>query len=72
MARKHKDSDLGVGIEQHLGANDPLIQALIEKLPDPDSHWPQAERDKWLALFKQAIDIAYGDPSAAPPEATGT
>lgn len=72
MAKRRKDSDLGVGIEQHLGATHPLLQALIEMLPDPDSHWPQAERDKFLALFKQAIDIAYGDPNATAPEPEGT
>lgn len=41
-------------------ANDPAIQALIRKLPPPDTAWPISERRKWLNAMDNVIAIVYG------------
>lgn len=39
---------------------DPLLEALIGKLPEPGSTWPQADRDVWFTLMRSAFDLVYG------------
>jgi hypothetical protein len=39
---------------------DPLINALIQKLPDTADEWPVADRVDWLRLMAMAFQIAYG------------
>lgn len=39
---------------------DPLIDALIKKLPGTGSNWPKAERETWVTMMKMAFDLAYG------------
>ncbi len=41
------------------GASDPLIQAVIQKLP-AKGPWPADDRIKWLKMLSMAFDIAYG------------
>jgi hypothetical protein len=39
---------------------DPLLAALIDKLPPPKSEFSAAARTKWLAMAAMAFDVAYG------------
>jgi hypothetical protein len=41
------------------GPDDPLIQAMIQKLPNKGP-WPKAERETWMKMLGMAFDIAYG------------
>jgi hypothetical protein len=41
------------------GPSDPLIQALIQKLPEKGP-WPKADRDNWMKMLEMAFNIAYG------------
>ena len=41
------------------GPDDPLIAALIQKLP-PNGKWPAADRVVWLKMATMAFDLAYG------------
>ena len=49
----------GGGDDGDGGANDPLIQAVIQKLP-PKSPWPLADRVTWIRMLVMAFDVAYG------------
>jgi len=46
---------------------DPLLDALIGKLPVPGESWPQADRDVWLGLMRNVFDLVYGRDGQAPP-----
>lgn len=39
---------------------DSLLEALIDKLPEPGAPWPQADRDVWFNLMRSAFDLVYG------------
>lgn len=39
---------------------DPLIAALIAKLPAPGSEYSRGEREAWLRMMVAAFDLAYG------------
>lgn len=39
---------------------DPLIDALIDKLPPKGTRWPIDERLVWLRMATMAFDLAYG------------
>lgn len=41
-------------------SGDPLLNALIAKLPAPGTNWPAKDRQAWLGLMTQAFDIVYG------------
>jgi hypothetical protein len=41
------------------GHSDPLIQALIQKLPETGP-WPVDERVNWLRLLSMAFQMTYG------------
>lgn len=43
----------------YVGPDDPLIQALIDKLP-PEGPWNVDDRINWLKLLTMAFQIAYG------------
>ena len=46
---------------------DALLEALIGKLPEPGTAWPQGDRDIWLGLMRSVFDLVYGrDGQAAP------
>jgi hypothetical protein len=49
----------GGGGSDHSGPNDPLIQAIIQKLPSKGP-WPMKERITWMKMLAMAFDIAYG------------
>jgi hypothetical protein len=48
------------------GARDPLIAAMIGKLP-AQGPWPHEDREAWLNLMKAAFDVTYGRNGAPPP-----
>ena len=39
---------------------DPLIDALVKKLPKAGRQWPAAERQTWMKMMSMAFDLAYG------------
>ena len=40
-------------------ACDPLIQALVSKLPKPNTIWPIGDRAKWLQAVAMAFNLIY-------------
>jgi hypothetical protein len=38
---------------------DPLIQALVDKLPKPNSIWSIDDRAKWLKAAAMAFNLVY-------------
>jgi len=40
--------------------HDPLLAALIAKLPAQTEQWPRAERIAWLRMMAMAFDVVYG------------
>lgn len=45
---------------------DPLLAALIKKLPPVGKPWPRADREVWLKLMRDAFDISYGRDTIEP------
>jgi len=43
-------------------AVDPIIGALIARLPEVGSVWPETERNLWLDLMRQCFKLIYKDP----------
>lgn len=41
--------------------DDPLLAAIIGKLPAPGATWSKADRINWLRMFVMAANVAYGD-----------
>jgi len=39
--------------------SDPLIQGLFSKLPQPETEWPLAARQKWLQTAANIFDLMY-------------
>jgi hypothetical protein len=39
----------------------PLIEGLLEELPDPKSEWTTEERKKWLQMASSVFDVIYRD-----------
>jgi len=46
------------------GANDPLLSALVDKLPPAGVSWPAADREAWLKMASNAFDVVYGAAAA--------
>ena len=42
------------------GPLDPLLEAIIQKLPPPDKDWATDERVEWLRLFAMGLQQVYG------------
>jgi hypothetical protein len=42
------------------GAQDPLISALVDKLPSAGTSWSGADRQAWLTMMANAFDVVYG------------
>jgi hypothetical protein len=40
--------------------HDPLLAALIAKLPADAGRWPRTERVAWLQMLAMAFDVVYG------------
>jgi hypothetical protein len=53
-ARAQSGAGSGTG-----GPNDPLIKALIQKLPTEGS-WPTDDRINWLKMLVMGFQVAYG------------
>ena len=45
---------------------DPLIQALMDKLPKPNSIWSIDDRGKWLKAAAMAFNLIYRTPEEKP------
>ena len=45
------------------GACDPLVQALVGKLPKPNTSWPTGDRANWLIAAAMAFNPGAGDES---------
>lgn len=45
--------------------SDPLLAALIKKLPAPGSDWPADQQLAWLHLMAMALGAVYGGDAAA-------
>ena len=43
--------------------SDPLIQALVDKLPEPNSIWSLDDRAKWLKAAAMAFNLVYSPAS---------
>lgn len=41
---------------------DPIIQALIDRLPPAGSDWPQSGRRRWLDVLRTSFELIYKDP----------
>lgn len=50
----------GGGVGGGAGADDPLIAALIQKLPPAGTDWSTDERVAWLQLMIMGFQVAYG------------
>ena len=44
--------------------SDPLIQALVDKLPEPNSIWSIDDRAKWLKAAAMAFNLVYRFPGS--------
>jgi len=42
------------------GANDPLLSAVVDKLPPAGAAWPAGDRQAWLTMMSNAFDVVYG------------
>lgn len=45
--------------------SDPLLSALVAKLPDSDAEWPVERQLAWLNLMAMAFGVTYGGDAAA-------
>jgi hypothetical protein len=48
---------------------DPLIQALVDKLPKPDTIWSIDDRAKWLKAAAMAFNLVYRTAEQKPEQA---
>jgi hypothetical protein len=55
-----KDGKGGGGGGGDGGSNDPLIRAMIQKLP-PKGPWSARERKTWMKMMEMAFNLAYGE-----------
>ncbi len=39
---------------------DPLLSAVISKLPPAGCPWPLADREAWFVMMRNAVEVAYG------------
>lgn len=44
--------------------SDPLIAAMIDKLPPPNSTWSTRDRDKWIVTMEHIFGLVYSEPSS--------
>lgn len=60
-----KKPDNGSGGGDSRGSNGsglhPLLAALFETLPEPDTNWPEAEREMWLRFARGVLSRVYPD-----------
>lgn len=47
------------------GATDPMMSALIAKLPPPGSSWPVDKRTSWMQMLWLTFDLVYGSDAGA-------
>lgn len=62
----------GGGGDEEKPTLDPVIAALIQKLPT-SGPWKTADREAWLSMMKMAFDMAYGaNPAPEPAKPVGS
>ena len=54
-----EDLPLDLCNEQGSKSPDPLIQGLINRLPEPDSSWSLTDRVKWLRTASNIFGLIY-------------
>ena len=61
---KSTRSPVSPEVEERLEAMelDPIILGLLERLPAPGDDWPKAERQKWLNILSNVLDLIYLEP----------
>lgn len=59
-------------VHDSVGTGDPLIDALIKKLPAVGKQWPASDRKTWLTMISMAFDLAYGAASESKTAASET
>ena len=42
------------------GTGDPVVDALVKKLPKANTKWSQQDRKTWLTMIEMAFQLAYG------------
>ena len=40
---------------------DPIIEGLLDRLPELGTVWPKAKREAWLNILRQSFDLLYED-----------
>lgn len=40
---------------------DPIIEGLLDRLPEYGSVWPKSKREAWLNILRQSFDLLYED-----------
>lgn len=45
---------------------DPIIAALLKRLPEAGTYWPQPLRQRWLDAMESTLDLVYQEEPAAP------
>ena len=63
------DAHANVGTTDNVGENrlpkiDPIIQGLINRLPDTGEVWPSSERKLWLGILENSFQLVYKDSSS--------
>jgi hypothetical protein len=58
--QEHKESGSGHGGGDGGGPDDPLLSALIQKLPKSGAQWSVGDRVMWLNMIAMAFQMAYG------------
>lgn len=48
------------------GASDPLIAALLDKLPAAGERWPAAARQAWMQMLEMSFAVVYPDAGSQP------
>jgi len=48
-----------VGSKNQKPQIDPLLAALIARLPRPGTNWPTKDRVAWLEMTERALDVVY-------------
>ena len=50
---------------------DPLVQALIDKLPDPKEGFSAQQQKAWLQMMELSLGVMYGSPPKPEPTSKG-
>jgi hypothetical protein len=66
---QERERDFGGGGDSGDGLNlDPLLIALLKKIPDADKGWPASQRLRWFRTFAMNVSQIYDGDDGAPVE----